>query len=178
MIVLIASLKWTAEFTNHVAASSWAAGRLGLNDAIEPNPSANEAEGPRWWLPYGEFRGYLALPLRFPLVFNVGPITTIAQSTGLAVATGLSLHAIVGTWSILAGSRHRGVGLDGLRELLKPQIPIRDREQTLGESITCVIAQSRARRRWSSKRPGWNRVKANQLPVDRTFTRDPWPNLS
>lgn len=87
VIVLMSTLKWTAEFANHVAAVARASEELRLNRVA----TANEASALPWisrnqYLPYPEFKGVMALPLRWPLYLSVGGLMPIAQSFALSFA--------------------------------------------------------------------------------------------
>jgi hypothetical protein len=76
--VLLTTLKWNAEFTNHMAAVSACARKLQLN--ADKNIGANDP------LPYPEFVGYMALPLKFPLPLNVSVWLALIHCLGLALA--------------------------------------------------------------------------------------------
>jgi len=87
--VLLSTLKWTAEYGNHVAAVAIIAQRLGLNAPVT-NPVAT-AKG-RSPLPFVEFTGVMALPLRFPIALTVGAWMCGAHSFGIAAAAGLAVY--------------------------------------------------------------------------------------
>ena len=137
-LVLSATLKWTAEFANHVAGVYHSSLALGLV-AFDRKAEGEKAAKKKTWLrqilaggaslPYPEsVRGYMALPLNLPVIFNVGPAITIIVSVGLSISTGLCLRAPFGdTVGVIAGLtvlvcavgvaawvvRMTGIGIDG-----------------------------------------------------------------
>ncbi len=82
-VALVATLKWNTEYANHIAAIAAIAQKLGLNT---PTPGQKKIE--KTVLPYPEFVGYLALPLNFPLLLNVGVVLSLVHcmAAGLSVA--------------------------------------------------------------------------------------------
>jgi hypothetical protein len=97
---LIVNLKWNAEFANHMASAAAVSDRLGLNRPIQP-----QAQTPNWPLPYPEFTGYMALPLKFPLLLNVGPWLSGIHCLGVALSVWLFLYGWTCSviWSIVVG---------------------------------------------------------------------------
>ncbi len=137
-LVLSATLKWTAEFANHVAGVYHSSLALGLVTFDRHADSESVATRKTWLrqilgggasLPYPEsVRGYMALPLNLPVIFNVGPAITIIVSVGLSISTGLCLRVLFGdTVGVIAGLtvlvcaigvaawvvRMTGIGIDG-----------------------------------------------------------------
>lgn len=109
-VALSTSLKWTAEFGNHIAAVYYAAEELGLNKPAQMT-DASPTRGirgkvrmfwsTRWALPYPEFRGYMALPLDLPIFLSVGPTMIVWQTIGLAVAIFLAAQPHVSPeWTV------------------------------------------------------------------------------
>jgi hypothetical protein len=95
--VLLTSLKWNAEFGNHIAAAAKIGEfleinkvRLDLKDSDQP------------WLPYDEFTGVMALPLRFPMQMSVGPWISVLHCIGFGTAIYLAILGFVGD-QIVAG---------------------------------------------------------------------------
>jgi hypothetical protein len=86
---LVTSLKFNAEFANHLSSVAAIATRLGLNSST----TRQEANSNRP-LPYPEFRGYLALPLSFPIYLNVGAWLSIIYCVGLALAVFLMVYGL------------------------------------------------------------------------------------
>jgi len=100
LATLIINLKWNAEFANHMAATAAIADRLGLNRSAAP------AQGANWPLSYPEFTGYMALPLKFPLLLNAGPWLSGIHCLGVALSVWLFVYGWT-SWvsgSLLAGS--------------------------------------------------------------------------
>lgn len=113
-LVLSATLKWTAEFANHVAGVYHSSLALGLVSVDKDSKIEKGAKGKSWLrqilrggasLPYPRsVRGYMALPLDMPVVFNVGPAITVIVSIGLSISTGLFLRIPFGdTVGVLGG---------------------------------------------------------------------------
>lgn len=102
-IVVSTSLKWTAEFDNHVTTAYFVAAELGLIEPAQPAQVGRLASlfSVRKFLSYPEFRGYMALPLDLPIFLNVGATMVIAQTLGLAVAIGIAAYGL--TLSLLIG---------------------------------------------------------------------------
>lgn len=99
LATLIINLKWNAEFANHMAAAATIADRLGLNRSAP-------TRDPNWPLPYPEFTGYMALPLKFPLLLNVGPWLSGTHFLGVALSVWLFVYGWT-SWvlgSLLVGS--------------------------------------------------------------------------
>jgi hypothetical protein len=95
-VTLGTTLKWSAEFANHVTAAFESASALHLIAPItdaggeshgsksgRTNPRKISAPSRGRFLPYPEFRGYMALPLDLPLIFNVAPAMLVLQVVGL-----------------------------------------------------------------------------------------------
>lgn len=105
-LVLSATLKWTAEFANHVAGVYHSSLALGLV-SVDKDAEHDDAAKPKTWLrqilrggaslPYPRsVRGYMALPLNLPVIFNVGPAITVIVSAGLSISSGLFLRVPFG----------------------------------------------------------------------------------
>jgi hypothetical protein len=98
-LVLSSTLKWTAEFANHVAGVYHASVALGL---VTPRKDVtvqgwfNQILSGGASLPYPPFRGYMALPLNMPVILNVGPAVTVIVSVGLAASTGMCVRVWFG----------------------------------------------------------------------------------
>jgi hypothetical protein len=90
--VLLTTLKWNAEFANHMAAVSACARKLRLNG------DKNDASSKWNPLPYPEFVGYMGLPLKFPLPLNVSVWLALINCLGLAIAVFLFFFGW--TWSL------------------------------------------------------------------------------
>lgn len=109
--VLAGSLKWSAEFTNHIAAAEAAARELKLNtrlkeDGEQPNRFLKNLtlkfHNP---LPYPEFKGYMAFPLKLPTIISIGAIIPLLHGLGFAISLGLFFRGLgcSGWLSLLAG---------------------------------------------------------------------------
>jgi|GEM_PF-1986237 len=98
-VVLSTTLKWTAEFTNHLGAVYSASVKLGL---IEPEAIARQSPRFRWLasvklaLPYPPFTGYMALPLDMPIFLNVGATMAIVQAVGFTISATLFTYTALG----------------------------------------------------------------------------------
>lgn len=103
MLAFASTLKWSAEFANHVAAVAVASRALGLNAAPRRHrsrraghtvrgPSRLErAMGIGGYLPYRPFTGVMALPLPAPIFLNVGPLFAAITMFGLSLSVGLAV---------------------------------------------------------------------------------------
>ena len=89
LATLVLNLKWNAEFTNHMAAISAIAARLHLNRTTQ-----KQAEPTNWPLPYPEFTGYMALPLKVPFLLNVGPWLSGIHCIGFMLSAGLLTYSL------------------------------------------------------------------------------------
>ena len=87
VVVLLSSLRWSAEFANHVAAIGACARALRLNADRVDDLSRRHLLLIGAYRPFDEFRGFVALPLRLPLFLHAGVLTCAYQSLGAAVAT-------------------------------------------------------------------------------------------
>lgn len=92
-VVISTSLKWTAEFANHIAAAYSVSERLGL---VVPNRPGRRAISARRPLPFPEHVGYMGFPLEAPIFLNVGATLTVAQCIGISVAIWLVAYSFVG----------------------------------------------------------------------------------
>jgi hypothetical protein len=100
LAVLFSTLKWNSEFANHMAAAAATATALDLNRSNDDQKRASNTP-----LAYPEFKGYMALPLKFPIPYNAGVWLALTHCLGLGLATTLCLRAWCG-WklSVLAGA--------------------------------------------------------------------------
>lgn len=89
LITLISTLKWNAEFANHIAAAAAIADTLKLNWT-----TPSQRDTPNWPLPYPEFSGYMAFPLRFPLLLSVAPWLALVHCGGLALSLGFATFGV------------------------------------------------------------------------------------
>ena len=105
---LIVNLKWNAEFANHMAAAAAIADKLTLNSS-----TPEQARTANWPLPYPEFTGYMALPLKFPIYLNVGAWLSVIHCFGFALSICLfsfgPTHSVLG--SLFLGLLAGGVAL-------------------------------------------------------------------
>ena len=86
---LIVNLKWNAEFANHMAAAAAIADTLNLNRSTQ-----TQVMTPNWPLSYPEFTGYMALPLKLPLLFSVAPWLSAIHCLGIAISGGLFVYGL------------------------------------------------------------------------------------
>ena len=100
LVALFATLKWTAEFTSHIAAAYRTSRALGL---VEPLSVPEKPSRFRWLasvkpaLPYpSHLRGYMALPLDMPIYLNVGANMAILQGLGLGASVALLIWSLSG----------------------------------------------------------------------------------
>ncbi|MGD0122684.1 MAG: hypothetical protein ABSC46_09010 [Candidatus Limnocylindrales bacterium] len=99
-VAVFATLKWTAEFTNHIAAAYRTSLKLGL---VEPVAAPEPSSRFRWLasvkpaLPYPpRLTGYMALPLDMPIYLNVGATMAIVQALGFAASVALFVWSVSG----------------------------------------------------------------------------------
>lgn len=103
---LIVNLKWNAEFANHMAAAAIAK-RLGLNYSTK-----GQEQTPNAPLPYPEFRGYMGLPLKFPVYMSVGAWLSIIHCFGLALSVWLFVYGLTDlNTSLLLGLLFGAIGV-------------------------------------------------------------------
>ena len=100
LIVFINTLKWNAEFMNHICAAA----KIVFDAKINVIQKDNERSGILKRLisritlfsspvPYPHFSGYMALPLHMPIFVNVSVLYTIIQSLGICISTTLTIKA-------------------------------------------------------------------------------------
>jgi hypothetical protein len=100
VVAVLATLKWTAEFSNHIAAVYKTSRKLRL---IRPDPAPEVTSRFRWFasvkpaLPYpAHLKGYMALPLDMPIYLNVGATMAIVQALGFAASVALFVWSLCG----------------------------------------------------------------------------------
>ena len=106
LATLILSLKWNAEFANHMAAAAAIADTLRLNCSTQ-----TQVQTPNWPLSYPEFSGYMALPLKLPLYLNVAPWLSAIYCLGVALSVGLFMYGL--THRVLGFLLFGGLALAG-----------------------------------------------------------------
>ena len=105
--VLLGTLKWSFEFGNHIAAISALSLVLHLNHLQttgrnkKPNDSSLTVDD---YLPFSEFRGYVALPLRTPLYLNVAVTLIGLECIGFALSSAIAAYGFTPDGIITLGT--------------------------------------------------------------------------